>query len=272
MAEEIQEGQPAQAPPSLGMVPDIPVVPKAPAETQPPQPADGGRSVEELFKEMEEIKRLNAELADRAARAEHEASYTRNLVETFRQTQVKPAEPVPDIPQVTDDEFLTNPAKATSKVIEGYFARDRAERDKREREQYVERAKSMFETGKRQAADKVGKLLSGVENDVAQQIQQGIIAGTISPDAATDPDLWAATAMVYRYKIKGERNFDKYFNATHTPMAPTHQETPTAASPPKAEMTLSAEQEEIISRAGITREQFLQAWAKERSITEGRAK
>jgi hypothetical protein len=53
-------------------------------------------------------------------------------------------------------------------------------------------------------------------------------------------------------------------------MAPTHQEVPGPGVVPKAEMTLSPEQEELISRGHITREQFMEAWKKERNIADGR--
>lgn len=261
MAEEIQEGQPTPTPtaPPEG----IPAVPAAPAEPTPTPPKpSGGRSVDELFNEMEELKRTNAELADKAARAEHEATYTRNLIETLRTDRPQRAEPKHEVPQISDDEFLTNPAGATVKVIDAYFQRERAERERRDLEAKVERAKSLFETGKRSAFEKGGKLFQGIENEVAQEIQRGMISGAIQPEAATDPTLWEVTAMAIRYANRKERSFDKYFADHRTPMSPGHQETPTPSGPPKAEMTLSPEQEELISRTGITREQFLQNWAK----------
>lgn len=265
MAEEIQEGQPTPTP--MAPPEGIPAVPAAPAEPTPtpPQPS-GGRSVDELFNEMEELKRLNAELADKAARAEHEATYTRNLIENLRtdrpqrETEQKPA-PI----DISDDEYLTAPGKAMSRGFMALEERLMGALQRRELEAKVERAKSLFETGKRSTLEKGNKLFQGIENEVAQEIQRGIISGAIQPEAATDPTLWEVTAMAIRYANRKERSFDKYFAEHKTPMSPGHQETPTPSGPPKAEMTLSPEQEELISRTGITREQFLQNWAKVRA-------
>lgn len=263
-------GQPAQVVPPADVA--VPTTPPAP-ETQPatPQAPPAGRSVEEVLSELQEAKSLIQQANERAARAEHEAQYTRNLIEQFGKGKTA-QEPVPAVPDVSDDEFLTNPAKATTKIIQAFREQDRQERERKEREQYVERAKSQFETGRKQATTQLGKLAQGIENEIASEIQQGIISGAIHPDAATDPDLWAVTALAYRYKVRGERNFDRYFSSGHTAMAPVHQETPTASTPPRAEMTLSPEQEELISRAGITREQFIEAMKKERGISETRAR
>jgi hypothetical protein len=62
----------------------------------------------------------------------------------------------------------------------------------------------------------------------------------------------------------------KYYTRSNQPMTPTHQETPGPGGVPKAEMTLSPEQEELISKGNITREQFMEAWKKERNIAAGR--
>lgn len=247
---------------------EAPATQPVPAEQTPtPQPAPAGRTVEQLAAELSEKEALIQQALERAARAEHEATYTRNLIEQFGRGRPAQEPTQPEV-EVTDDEFLTNPAKATAKIVGGLLQRERAEREIEKKQQYVERAKSLFETGRKTATTQLGKLAQGIESEISREIQQGIISGAIHPDAATDPDLWAVTALAYRYKVRGERNFDRYFGSTHSGMAPTHQEVPTASTPPRAGTNLSPEQEEIISRAGITREQFIESLKKERGIAE----
>lgn len=263
MAIEETQGLQAPAVTSAETTPTIMTAQPPLAEQTPtPPPVPAGRSVDELSNEIAELRRQNDEIADRAARAEHEASYTRNLIETFRQGQARPTEQVPDVPQITDDEFLTNPAKATTRLIEAQFARERADRDKRDREQYVERAKSLYESGKKSAFEKGGKLYSGIEREVADEIQRGVISGAIQPDSVTDPNLWAVTAMAIRYTTRGERSFDKYFSDKPTPMAPAHQETPTPSGPPQVKTTLTETELAWASYLGGDAEKWAAAKAK----------
>jgi len=260
MADENQTGQqPATTLTSAHMTEpaNVQTAPEVPTPT--PQPS-GGRSVEELFNEMEELKRTNAELAEKATRAQYEAEYTRNLIDTFRQGG-KQQQETPAIPEITDDEFLQNPGRTIDKKITALWDRERAEREKEKQAAYVERAKNLFETGAKTAQDKLGKLLSGIDGDVREQIKQGIISGAIDPEAATDTDLWTVAALAYRYKVKGERNFDKYFGETRTGMSPSYTETPTAGMPPKDVPVMSEEDKAGARFFGQTDEQWLAAKA-----------
>jgi hypothetical protein len=182
---------------------------------------------------------------------------------------------------VTDDEYLTNPVKAsakiTSKIVESYFAKERQGREKDKAVQYVASARTGFEQGKMAATKANPNLYRGiehlVESSILSQVQESYKAGNpIDPEALRNQEFWDLAAIAHRY-TNGEPLkviLSKYFADRHNPMAPVHQETPTASGPPKAEMTLSPEQEELISKGHITREQFMEAWKKERGITEGR--
>ena len=143
MSDELtpQAGQPAEV---VAPAPAVePTAPTAPVEVKQEVPAKyGGKSVEDLARLMEEKDGYISEVNERASRAEHEAMLTRNLVEQFARGQGRPQENVPTQPEVSDDEFLTNPAKATSKIIESYFARDRAEREQEKVRSYVDTARA----------------------------------------------------------------------------------------------------------------------------------
>lgn len=271
MPEDVNTGQTAPVAPPAGMEPVAPATQQEPAQalTAPPAPA-GGRNVEDLFNEMEELRRTNVELAEKAQRAEYEATYTRNLVETFRPGATRPTEEPPQVAQVTDEEFLTNPAKATARMFESFMARERAERAQKEREQYVERAKSTFEQGRSTAMKQLDRLMKGIEGEVASAVQQGVISGAIKPEAAGDPEVWKATAMTYRMLNRNEYDFGKYFQNSHTPPAPVHSEIPSAASPPRAANQLTPEQEMLIASGTVTREQFLESLGKVRSTAAER--
>ena len=254
-----------------------PVAPTAPAEVKPEPSTEkyGGKTVDDLAREMAEKDAYIASVNERAARAEHEAMLTRNLVEQFTRDGGRRQETVPEVPSVTDDEFLTNPAKATGKIIESYFARERAEREKERVAQYVNTARSAYETGKDTAMKANPTLYRGIEADISREVlnnvQASLKAGQpVDTTILQNPRYWEAAALAYRV-MNGE-DVSKFYNKTHTPMAPAHTETPTPGAPPKAEMTLSPEQEELISRAGITREQFLQSWAKVKSSEAERSR
>jgi hypothetical protein len=226
--------------------------------------------LEQLSNELAEKDSYISQVNERAARAEHEAMLTRNLVEQFARGQGRPQEPVPATPEVSDDEFLTNPAKATSKIIESYFARDRAEREQEKNRSYVETARTAYEEGKAGALKANPALYRGIEADLSREVlnsvQASLKAGQpVDASALRNPKYWEAAAVAMR--IMGGDDVTKYYEKkAHIPMTPTHQETPTAGGPPKAEMILSPEQEELISKGNITREQFMEAWKKERNI------
>lgn len=274
MAEELSQGQPVPATPLEG-VPSEPVEQQAPpaVPTPTPQTSVGGKSVEQLSAEVEEYQRLATDASERAARAEHEASYTRNLIEAFKQERMKPTGDVPAAPEVTDEEFLTNPAKATARMFESYMSKERQERERRDREQYVNYARSAYEEGKGAAFKADPNLFKGIEQDVAREVfnfvQTSVINGQpVDVAALKNPNYWKAAAHAYRL-MRGE-DMSKYYTKHVTPTTPVHTETPTTAGPSKSEITLTPEQEALISKAGIKREQFIEALAKERGITEGR--
>lgn len=258
--------------------------PAAPAPTPAPTEARqepvatkyGGKSLEELAREMEEKDAYISQVNERAARAEHEAMLTRNLVEQFARDRGPVQDEVPAVPSVTDDEFLTNPAKATSKIIESYFVRERQEREKERVTQYVNSARSAYEAGKDKALKANPNLYRGIEADISREVlnnvQNSLKSGQpVDTAVLENPRYWEAAALAYRV-MNGE-DVSKFYSARqHTPMAPVYTETPGASAPPRPEMTLSPEQEELIARGGITREQFLEAWKKERSIGDARRK
>lgn len=263
MAEEVVTGQPAPAPAPV----EAPVAQPAPAEPTPsPAPVQAGKSVETLVAEMEEMRRQTQQALEKAARAEHEASYMRTLIEQQNRETKPTAEAVPEVPPVSDDEFLTNPAKATAKIVSYFREQDKKEQEKKAREQYVERAKSLYETGRKQATTQLGKLLGGIENEVSLAVQQGVISGAITPEQAQDPDVWSMTAIAYRFKERGERNFDKYFSTAPTPPPPSYTEVPSPGAPPRDVVMLSEEERLTARQWGISDEQYLAQ--KKRSIEE----
>jgi hypothetical protein len=271
---EVGSGQPTEvAAPAVPTAP--PATEAAPAPTQEVAPTKySGKSLEELAREMEEKDSYISSVNERAARAEHEAMLTRNLVEQFARTQGRPQESEPEI---TDDEYLTNPAKATSKIVrqqmETYFSRDKAEREREKAEQYVNTARTAYEQGKNDAIKANPNLYRGIEADLSREVLNTVQASMkqgapVDASALRNPKYWEAAAVAMR--IMNGDDVSKYYTRSNQPMTPTHQEVPGPGVVPKAEMTLSPEQEELISRGHITREQFMEAWKKERSIADGR--
>jgi hypothetical protein len=150
----------------------------------------------------------------------------------------------------------------------------KAEREQEKTRQYVDTARTAYEEGKAGAMKANPSLYRGIEADLSREVlnsvQSSLRAGSpVDASALKNPKYWEAAAVAMR--IMGGEDVSKYYERkVHTPMTPTHQETPTAGTPPQAEMTLTPEQEFIISKGNITREQFMEAWKKERSITAGR--
>jgi len=275
MAEEIVSGQAAQIATPAEPSPAAPAEQQATTTEPTPIPVSiqAGKTLEQLSSELKEQVELTSQAEERAARAEHESAYTRNLIEAFKQERMKPTGDVPPAPEVTDEEFLTNPAKATARMFESYMSKERQERERRDREQYVNYARSAYEEGKGAAFKADPNLFKGIEQDVAREVfsfvQTSVVNGQpVDVAALKNPNYWKAAAHAYRL-MRGE-DMSKYYTKHVTPTTPVHTETPTTAGPSKSEITLTPEQEALISKAGIKREQFIEALAKERGITEGR--
>ena len=282
MTDELNgQGQPAVA-----ATPEqsAPAVEQAPTPAQPEvAPKYGGKTLEQLASEMEAKDAYIASVNERAARAEHEALLTRNLVEQFARDRGKPQETQPEIPMPSDDEFLTNPAKVTSALLdrklETYFARDKAERERERAEQTVYQARSAFEQGRQKAVQSNPNLFRGIETDLANQLTQTIAQSIRSGqqiDAGTlqDPKYWQTAAVAMRM-ARGEdpvKILGYFSQAPTTPVAPVHTEVPSPGGPPQGAVTLSPEQEEAARLGGFTREQFMEHLAKVRSETQWRNK
>ena len=269
MSDELtpQAGQPAEV---VAPAPAVePTAPTAPVEVKQEVPAKyGGKTVEDLAREMVEKDSYISEVNERASRAEHEAMLTRNLVEQFSRGQGRPQENVPTQPEVSDDEFLTNPAKATSKIIESYFARDRAEREQEKVRSYVDTARTSYESGKAEALRTNPGLYRGIEADLSREVlnivQASLRAGQpIETSALRNPKYLEAAAVAMRI-MNGEDVSKYYERKVHTPMTPTHQETPTAGGPPQVVVTLTPEQREAARSWNLTDEQFLASLKKVR--------
>lgn len=283
MADELQPGTANAAEPVAPVTAPEPT--QTPQETKPPAspPVGTGDEVATLRAELAERERVIAEVNERAARAEHEALLTRNLVENFARTQGKPQEPEHPKLTLNDDEYLTNPAMATTKIVddrvERLFSRLKDERDKEKAEQYINSARSAVDQGKLDAIKANPSLYRGLENqiynDMATSISQSLKAG-VPPDVTTyrDTKTWEAMAVARRLANGEDMQsiVSKYYAKPHTPMSPAHTEVPGPGNVPKAEMVLSPEQEELISKGHVTREQFMKSWAFERRKAEERTR
>jgi len=261
MAEETNTGTAPSVEPVTVLT--APAEPQAPQVTTPPPtpPSGGGKTLEQLAQEVEEKDSLIAQVNERAARAEHEAQLTRNLVEQFARGQGRPQEPVPTTPEVSDDEFLTNPAKATARIIEGYFAKDRAEREQEKTRQYVDTARTAYEAGKAEALKANPNLYRGIEADLSREVlnsvQASLKAGSpVDSSALKNPKYWEAAAVAMRI-MNGDDVSKYYERKVHTPMTPTHQETPTAGTPPQAATALTPEEKAGAKFFGLTEEQWI---------------
>jgi hypothetical protein len=245
----------------------------APAET--PAPAEvkqevptkyGGKTVEDLAREMSEKDAYISEVNERAARAEHEAMLTRNLVEQFARGQGRPQEQEAPLDLgVTDDEYLTNPVKAsakiTSKIVESYFAKDRAEREQEKTRQYVDTARTAYEAGKAEALKMNPNLYRGIEADLSREVlnsvQASLKAGSpVDSSALKNPKYWEAAAVAMRI-MNGDDVSKYYERKVHTPMTPTHTETPSAGTPPQAAPVLTPEEKAGAKYFGLTEEQWI---------------
>jgi len=271
--EKVETGQPTEvAAPAPQAAPAPEPAPAPPAEVI--QPKYSGKSLEDLANELAEKDAYISQVNERASRAEHEAILTRNLVEQFARERGGRQDAVPEAPTVSDDEFLTNPAKATSKIIEGYFQRERQEREKERVTQYVDSARSAYEVGKQEAVKVNPNLYRGIQADIEREVlnnvQASLRAGQpVDTAVLRNPRYWEAAALAMRV-MNGEDVSKYYARGPATPMAPGHQETPSAGPVPKVESGLSPEEEELISRGNITREQYLEARAKIRAGAEAR--
>ena len=261
------------------------VAPAAPAAQPAPEPAPdstqevtppkySGKSLEELAQELAEKDRYISEVNERAARAEHEALLTRNLVEQFAREKGQPQAQAPqDEFSISDDDFLTKPGETFKKGFQWMEARLRAEREREKAEQYVSTARQSYEQGIADAVKTNPALYRGIEGDLKREVlntvQSALKAGQpIDSSVLRNPKYWEAAALAMRV-MQGE-DASRYYQRHPSPMSPGHTETPGPSGVPKVGMTLTPEEEELIARGNITREQYLAAKEKERGIAEGR--
>lgn len=206
----------------------------------------GGKSVEDLLRELEEKDRYVSEVNERAARAEHEALLTRNLVEQFARERGKPQEQTEQAPelQISDDDFLTKPGDTFRKGFQWMQAQFRAERERDKAEQYITQARTAFEEGKAAALKADPLLFKGIEQTVADNMFAMVKMSLdnkqpIDPTVLRDPKTWRGFAAAKR--INDGEDLAKYVVKSHTPMAPVHQETPTPGAPPQGRPPLTDE-------------------------------
>jgi len=255
--------------------PAAPAEPQAPqATTQQPQaPTGGGKSAEQLAAELNEIQESFRETQERLSRMEHDRELERQM-RTNLTAERGPQEP-PEIDfDKLDGEFLTSPGRAMAKILDARLEKEKRERDREKAAQYIASARTSFESGKEAALKTNPNLFKGISEDISREIlgnvQQGFQSGQpVDSDILRNPKYWEAAAVAYR--IMNGEDVSKYYGGARTPMTPGHTETPTAGSPPQA-ATLTPEQEELIAKGHITREQFLEAQGKIRSTAAERQK
>lgn len=255
MAEDVLMGQPAQ--------PDMPVPPAPPAEpvlpgqqtpaaqTPPPVPVFGGKTPDQIVQELEEQRRYITQLNERAARAEYEANYARTL---YEQSRKKQEEAQPAI-QVSEEEYVQNPIQATVRIVQQALERDKAERERKEREQYLNTARNNYDVGRREATRRNPRIFNGIENEVANEVFRAFEKGAVNSEALANPEFWEASAAMLRI-AKGDWDLARYRNTQ--PVSPAYTETPSPQRPPMGSVSLTPEQEEAARLGGFTRERFLQ--------------
>lgn len=268
--EQVESGQPQVTQVTAMNAPE-------PTQTAAPEPTKqdastakyGGKTVDDLASELAEKDRYIQEVHERAARAEHEALLTRNLVEQFSRDRAKPEPTVPDEPQIGEEDLITNPKGVFVKGFQWMESKMRAERQKEQAIQYVNSAKTSFERGKEAAVKANPNLYSGIEQSVANavlaQVQESYKAGQpMDPGLLNNSEYWALAAIAERIS-RGETMksvLSKYYTEKPTGMTAGHTETPTAGLPPQAGTSLTQGEIAMAQFLGGTPEQYAAAKAK----------
>jgi hypothetical protein len=241
----------------------------APVTQEPPVATSGGKSIEELSREFDEKLSQISDVKDKLDRIEHLASLNQTLFDQMARNQGRPQEPIlPDKPPVTDDEFLTNPAAATYKMLRHEREIEKAERDKERAAQTVMQTRDAFEKGKQAARS--SPMLKGIELQVEQQmtamVGEAMRHGQyVDPKELENPRYWEAAAAAYRI-YKGEDLSKYYAKAPTNLVAPGHTEVPSAGGAPQGVVGLTEEEKLTARQWNVTDEQMLAE--KRRSLAE----
>lgn len=269
MADETNTGTAQSVEPVTVLT--APTEPQAPQVTTPTPtpPSGGGKTLEQFAQEAEEKDALIAQVNERAARAEHEAQLTRNLVEQFARGQGRPQEQVPvapDEPPIGDDDLISNPKAVFVKGFQWMESKMREEREQERRGQYVNTARTAYENGKAAALKSNPKVFQGIESKVSEgmldNVKRSLDAGNpVDIESLNNPKMWEAAAIAYRIS-EGEDLMSiasKYYDTRKAtvPMTPTHTETPTSGGPPQDVVTLSADDRATARAWGFTDEQMM---------------
>lgn len=258
MAEEqVVPAAPAEPAPAAPAVPAEPAKPEAPPQPQPtvaPEIADVRARLENLERDL--------------AQARHDVTYFKTVAE--QATGRPPARTEPEIdekPPVTDEDMVLKPVESQIKLNRWLREKDDKERKKQDKAREDQEARKDYETGFAQAKQTTKGLYDGIEQDVQRKVADAYFAGAISRDQLRDPMVWEITAIAER-RMRGEKILDKYFsNPTPQAVQAVHTEVPGPQTPPKAEVSLTAEEEEIIKVGRVSREAYLAA--KKKNLEEG---
>jgi hypothetical protein len=227
-----------------------------------------------LAAELQEQVDALRETQERLARMEHDRELERQMRANITAGRVQQDVPEIDYDKL-DSEYLQSPARATAKIVESQFTQLREEQKRERTTQYITSARSAFESARESALKANPALFKGILEDVSREIIGNVDAGLragqpVDVEILRNPKYLEAAAVAYRV-MNGE-DMSKYYGGVRQPMTPAYTETPTAGGSPQAANTLTPEQEELIAKGHITREQFLESLGKIRSVTAERAR
>jgi hypothetical protein len=255
MADE-KTGQPGQV-----STPNTPETPPTPPTPTPPPVQFGGKTPEQLVGELEELKSRISAAEERATRAQHEAEYSKTLLDRLNQGTREPSSAVSELSPEPDDQFFASPGKATlntaTKVFERLMAKERADREAKEAQERDVQARSAFEFGRSQAMRQTPKLYGGIEDEVARAVIDGYNQKRVTMTDLNNPQFWDGTASIIRI-MKGERDLNKYYVSTPVPAQPGGVESPSAGLPPQATVTLTDKERAMVKQYGLKEEQYLE--------------
>ena len=147
-----------------------------------------GKSVEDVAKSYGELESKHGELASQ----NDQLARRLRMLEDSAQRSQPPQPPQPDPTSAYEDMFMSDPLKATQKMIRDNLARYDAQARYKQAYSASEFAKM---TAKMQHPDLFKQVEeAGLTQSVDQMIQGGVRSGVVQPEVATSPDGWAMAA------------------------------------------------------------------------------
>lgn len=152
-----------------------------------------------LGEQGNEVGMTRAQIAELQAQVEFLAA---QALQSQQQVQAPPPQAIPE-PDVTDNDWITNPTGAVKKLMSRELDEKLGQLTQLLQRQQVQIAQNNYLSGMERAMNERPDLFKGVENETKKAVLYAAQSGKLNPESLRDPETWYATAILMGAKKAG---------------------------------------------------------------------